>query len=65
MPAGFPSDIPLDAMSIDLLAMLERYDPAAARLFAQEAERQATTLEGHDSRRSKSGLALLRRQRGG
>jgi glycine hydroxymethyltransferase len=25
--------------------MLERYDPAAARLFAQEAERQATTLE--------------------
>ena len=45
MPAGFPSDIPLDAMSIDLLAMLERYDPAAARLFAQEAERQATTLE--------------------
>ena len=45
MPAGFPSDIPLDAMSVELLAMLERYDPAAARLFAQEAERQATTLE--------------------
>ena len=45
MPAGFPSDIPLDAMSVQLLAMLERYDPAAARLFAQEAERQATTLE--------------------
>ena len=45
MPAGFPSDIPLDAMSAQLLSMLERYDPAAARLFAQEAERQATTLE--------------------
>jgi glycine hydroxymethyltransferase len=45
MPAGFPSDIPLDPMSVQLLAMLERYDPAAARLFAQEAERQATTLE--------------------
>ena len=45
MPAGFPADIPLDAMSVQLLAMLERYDPAAARLFAQEAERQATTLE--------------------
>ena len=45
MPAGFPSDIPLDAMSTQLLAMLERHDPAAARLMAQEAERQATTLE--------------------
>ena len=45
MPAGFPSDITLDPMSVQLLAMLERYDPAAARLFAQEAERQATTLE--------------------
>ena len=45
MPAGFPSDIPLDAMSAQLLSMLERYDPAAARLFALEAERQATTLE--------------------
>jgi len=44
-PAGFPADIPLDAMSVQLLAMLERYDPAAARLYAQEAERQATTLE--------------------
>jgi glycine hydroxymethyltransferase len=44
-PAGFPADIPLDAMSAQLLAMLERYDPAAARLMAQEAERQATTLE--------------------
>ena len=32
-------------MSVQLLAMLERYDPAAARLYAQEAERQATTLE--------------------
>jgi glycine hydroxymethyltransferase len=32
-------------MSAQLLAMLERYDPAAARLMAQEAERQATTLE--------------------
>ena len=45
MPAGFPSDIPLDSMSVQLLQMLERYDPAAARLYAQEAERQATTLE--------------------
>ncbi|MEY3025626.1 MAG: Serine hydroxymethyltransferase, partial [Planctomycetota bacterium] len=45
MPAGFPSDIPLDALSVQMLAMLERHDPAAARLFAQEAERQATTLE--------------------
>jgi len=45
MPAGFPSDIPLDPMSVQLLQMLERYDPAAARLYAQEAERQATTLE--------------------
>jgi glycine hydroxymethyltransferase len=45
MPAGFPSDIPLDPMSVQLLAMLERHDPAAARLMAQEAERQATTLE--------------------
>jgi glycine hydroxymethyltransferase len=44
-PAGFPADIPLDEMSVALLAMLERHDPAAARLFAQEAERQATTLE--------------------
>ena len=44
-PAGFPADIPLDAMSVALLQMLERHDPAAARLFAQEAERQATTLE--------------------
>jgi len=45
MPAGFPSDIPLDPMSLSLLQMLERYDPAAARFFALEAERQATTLE--------------------
>jgi glycine hydroxymethyltransferase len=45
MPAGFPTDIPLDSMSAQLLSMLERYDPAAARLMAQEAERQATTLE--------------------
>jgi len=45
MPAGFPSDIPLDPMSVQLLQMLERYDPAAARLYAQEAERQANTLE--------------------
>ena len=45
MPAGFPIDIPLDSMSAQLLTMLERYDPAAARLMAQEAERQATTLE--------------------
>jgi glycine hydroxymethyltransferase len=44
-PAGFPADIALDPMSVQLLAMLERYDPAAARLYAQEAERQATTLE--------------------
>jgi glycine hydroxymethyltransferase len=45
MPAGFPGDIHLDPMSVQLLAMLERHDPAAARLMAQEAERQATTLE--------------------
>ena len=43
--AGFPSDIPLDPMSMALLTMLEKYDPAAARLMALEAERQATTLE--------------------
>ena len=43
--AGFPSDVPLDPMSMALLTMLEKYDPAAARLMALEAERQATTLE--------------------
>ncbi len=45
MPAGFPADIALDPMSTSLLQMLERCDPAAARLYSQEAERQATTLE--------------------
>ncbi len=43
--AGFPAEIPLDPMSMALLTMLEKYDPAAAKLMALEAERQATTLE--------------------
>jgi glycine hydroxymethyltransferase len=42
---NFPKDVALDAMSVQLLQLLEGYDPAAARLMAAEAERQATTLE--------------------
>jgi glycine hydroxymethyltransferase len=39
------SNIALDPLSIDLLGLLEERDPDVARILANEAERQATTLE--------------------